>query len=52
MLGLLLLIVVMFKPTGLIGFLVTARERVGCFGRRAPKPEDGDKPSAPATEVT
>lgn len=51
-LGLLLLIVVMFKPTGLIGFLVTARERVGSFGRPAPKPEDGDKPSAPATEVT
>jgi len=51
-LGLLLLIVVMFRPTGLIGFLVTARERVGSFGRRAPKPKDGDKPSTAATEVT
>ncbi len=32
-LGLLLLIVVMFKPTGLIGFFVGDRERVGSFGR-------------------
>ena len=50
-LGLLLLIVVMFKPTGLIGFLVTARERVGSFGRRTPKPETGEKSSTAATEV-
>ncbi len=33
-LGLLLLVVVMFKPSGLIGFLVSPRERVG-FVRRA-----------------
>jgi branched-chain amino acid transport system permease protein len=32
-LGLLLLIVVMFKPTGLIGFLVSDRERIGSYGR-------------------
>lgn len=32
-LGLLLLGVVMFKPTGLIGLLVNDRERVGTFGR-------------------
>ncbi|MFN0317468.1 MAG: branched-chain amino acid ABC transporter permease [Burkholderiales bacterium] len=32
-LGLLLLIVVMFRPTGLIGFIVSDRERVGFFGR-------------------
>lgn len=32
-LGLLLLIVVMFKPTGLIGFFVGDRERMGSFGR-------------------
>ncbi|MBI3527774.1 MAG: branched-chain amino acid ABC transporter permease [Betaproteobacteria bacterium] len=51
-LGLLLLIVVMFKPTGLIGFLVTARERVGSFGRRAPKPKGREKPSTAAAEVT
>lgn len=34
-LGLLLLVVVMFRPTGLIGFLVSDRERVGSFGRPA-----------------
>lgn len=34
-LGLLLLIVVMFRPTGLIGFIVSDRERVGFFGRPA-----------------
>ena len=33
-LGLLLLVVVMFRPTGLLGFLVSERERVGSFGRR------------------
>ena len=49
-LGLLLLVVVMFKPTGLIGFLVSARERVGSFGRRAPPPED-EKSSAAAAET-
>lgn len=32
-LGLLLLAIVVFKPTGLIGFIVTDRERVGAFGR-------------------
>ena len=33
MLGLLLLVIVIFRPTGLIGFLVSDRERVGSFGR-------------------
>jgi branched-chain amino acid transport system permease protein len=51
-LGLLLLIVVMFKPTGLIGFVVTARERVGSFGRSTPKPQADEKPAKAATEVT
>ncbi len=32
-LGLLLLVVVMFRPTGLIGFVVSDRERAGFFGR-------------------
>ena len=32
-LGLLLLVIVMFRPTGLIGFFVADRERVGSFGR-------------------
>ncbi len=49
-LGLLLLVVVMFRPTGLIGFLVSERERVGSFGRR----ETGskDKPAASAAEAS
>jgi len=33
-LGLLLLLVILFRPTGLIGLLVSERERVGTFGRR------------------
>jgi len=33
MLGLLLLLVVLFSPTGLIGLVVSERERVGNFGR-------------------
>ena len=32
-LGVLLLVIVMFRPTGLIGLLVSDRERVGFFGR-------------------
>ena len=41
-LGVILLIVVAYKPTGLLGFLVTRRERIGSFGigsRRAPRGE-------------
>jgi branched-chain amino acid transport system permease protein len=32
-LGLLLLLVILFRPTGLIGLLVSERERIGGFGR-------------------
>lgn len=32
-LGLLLLVVIAYRPTGLLGFLVTHRERVGSYGR-------------------
>jgi len=32
-LGAVLLVVVMFQPTGLLGLLVTGRERIGSFGR-------------------
>ncbi|MCW5619661.1 MAG: branched-chain amino acid ABC transporter permease [Burkholderiales bacterium] len=32
-LGLLLLVTVMFRPTGLVGFMVSERERIGSFGR-------------------
>jgi branched-chain amino acid transport system permease protein len=41
LLGLLLLVVVMFKPTGLIGLVVSDRERVGFFGRLAKKSNAG-----------
>jgi branched-chain amino acid transport system permease protein len=33
-LGLLLLVTVVFRPTGLVGFFISERERVGSFGRR------------------
>ncbi|MEE9148374.1 MAG: branched-chain amino acid ABC transporter permease [Candidatus Tectomicrobia bacterium] len=44
-LGLLLLLVIAFRPTGLIGMLVSERERVGRFGRPRQNPsshEDAD----------
>ena len=37
-LGLLLLIVIAYRPTGLLGFIVSHRERVGSYGR---PPRDG-----------
>jgi branched-chain amino acid transport system permease protein len=36
-LGLLLLFVILFSPTGLIGLVVSERERVGSFGRPPPR---------------
>ena len=50
-LGMLLLGVVMFRPTGLIGFFVSARERVGSFGKRTP-PAKHEKPSGAASEIS
>jgi branched-chain amino acid transport system permease protein len=47
-LGLLLLGTVMFRPTGLIGLLVTDRERVGTFGR--PARVAAEKKSKPSHE--
>ncbi len=47
-LGLLLLVIVMFRPTGLIGFFVSDRERIGSFGRRddaAPEKNTDEKPA-------
>jgi branched-chain amino acid transport system permease protein len=41
-LGLLLLLVVLFSPTGLIGLAVSERERVGSFGRAFWPPRDAD----------
>ena len=39
-LGALLLVVVMFRPTGLVGLLVSERERIGSFRRRGGKRRD------------
>jgi len=50
-LGMLLLGVVMFRPTGLIGFFVSARERVGSFGKRT-LPAKHEKPSGAASEIS
>jgi branched-chain amino acid transport system permease protein len=33
LLGLLLLLVILFRPSGLIGLIVSERERIGTFGR-------------------
>lgn len=40
-LGLLLLVVIAYRPTGLLGFLVSHRERVGSYGRPPRKPGRG-----------
>jgi branched-chain amino acid transport system permease protein len=45
-LGLLLLAVILFRPAGLIGFLVSERERVGSFGGRELKSKEKPKGSA------
>ncbi len=37
LLGILLLLVVTFRPSGLLGLLVSTRERIGAFGRPAKK---------------
>ena len=47
-LGLLLLVIIMFRPTGLIGFFASDRERIGSFGRpddAAPKNDADQKPA-------
>ena len=41
LLGLLLLFVVLFRPSGLVGLVVTERERFGRFGRAPARPEVG-----------
>ena len=40
-LGVVLLIVVMFQPTGLLGLLVSTRERIGAYGARNPRKPRG-----------
>lgn len=46
-LGVLLLVTVMFRPTGLIGLVVGDRERIGTFGRRMRAPAAGTKSEVP-----
>jgi branched-chain amino acid transport system permease protein len=48
-LGLLLLAVILFRPTGVIGLLVSERERMGSFGKR--KGDPGAKSHAAAKEA-
>lgn len=36
LLGVIMLVVVVFKPTGLMGFVLSERERIGSFGRAPP----------------
>ena len=43
LLGVLLLVIVVFRPTGLMGFVVSDRERIGSFGRPGGT-NAGDKP--------
>jgi len=47
-LGLLLLAVILFRPTGLIGLFVSERERVGSFGKRESARKE--KPASGTTE--
>ena len=53
-LGVIMLVVVAYRPTGIMGFLVSQRERIGSFGYRGertqPRPnakQDGEKSDAP-----
>jgi branched-chain amino acid transport system permease protein len=48
-LGILLLLIIMFRPSGLVGFLVSERERIGSFGRRT---MNSDGPRGMADDVT
>ncbi len=41
-LGLLLLLVILFRPSGLIGLIVPERERIGSFGRPGETPPGGE----------
>jgi branched-chain amino acid transport system permease protein len=45
-LGVLLLLVIMFRPLGLISFVLGERERVGSFGK-ASKPQKETRNAAP-----
>jgi len=49
-LGLLLLAVILFRPTGLMGLFVSERERVGSFGKR--ETGSADKSDSGTTEAS
>ncbi len=42
-LGVVLLIVVVFKPTGILGFFVSERERIGSYGKPDPRRDAPDR---------
>ncbi len=46
-LGLVLLVVVMFQPAGLLGLVVSTRERIGSYGARARRSARGGRRVAP-----
>jgi branched-chain amino acid transport system permease protein len=46
-LGLVLLVVVMFQPAGLLGLVVTTRERIGSYGARVHQSTRGGRRGAP-----
>lgn len=53
-LGVIMLVVVAYRPTGIMGFLISTRERIGSFGHReksgrhARRGSDGGEPDGPA----
>jgi hypothetical protein len=50
-LGVIMLIVVTYKPTGIMGFILSNRERIGAFGRPAKRVATADPAqAAPAKE--
>jgi branched-chain amino acid transport system permease protein len=46
-LGLILLVVVMFQPAGLLGTIVSTRDRIGSYGARGRRPARGGRHVAP-----
>jgi branched-chain amino acid transport system permease protein len=46
-LGLILLVVVMFQPAGLLGLVVSTRERIGSYGVRRRRPAGSGRDAAP-----
>jgi branched-chain amino acid transport system permease protein len=51
-LGVIMLVVVVYRPTGIMGLLVSARERIGSFGHRGRADAVPDLATDPAKEDT